>query len=67
MIRFGVSTFAASLYLYPASFRDEYGREMTRLLADGLRNAGAGDAVLLWLQAMAGVLLEAPREHAALC
>ena len=66
MIRLGVSTFAASLHLYPASFRDEYGREMTRLLADGLRKAGAGDAVLLWLQALAGVLLEAPKEHAAL-
>ncbi|MFI5079327.1 MAG: ABC transporter permease, partial [Vicinamibacteria bacterium] len=66
MIRFGVSTFAASLYLYPASFRDEYGHEMTRLLADGLRNAGAGGAILLWLQALAGVLFEAPKEHAAL-
>jgi putative ABC transport system permease protein len=63
--RIALSAFAASLYLYPASFRDEYGREMRRLLADSLRHAGGGgDAVLLCLQAMAGVLLEAPREHA---
>jgi putative ABC transport system permease protein len=65
--RVAVKVFAASLYLYPASFRDEYGRELTRLLADRLRHArGGGDAALLWLQAMAGVLLEAPREHASL-
>jgi putative ABC transport system permease protein len=64
--RIALATFAASLYLYPASFRGEYAAEMTRLLADGLRNAGAGDAILLWLQALAGVLVEAPREHAAL-
>jgi predicted permease len=63
--RIALSTFAASLHLYPASFRDEYGREMTRLLADSLRHASGGsDAVLVWLKAMAGVLLEAPREHA---
>jgi putative ABC transport system permease protein len=60
-----MSIFGASLYLYPASFRDEYGREMRRVLVDSLRGAGGGgDAVLVWLQAMAGVLLEAPREHA---
>jgi putative ABC transport system permease protein len=59
-----LATYAASLYLYPASFRDEYGRELRRLLADSLRHAGGGAAVLVWLQAIAGVLLEAPREHA---
>jgi putative ABC transport system permease protein len=65
--RIAESIFAASLYLYPASFRDEYGREMRRLLADSLRHAGGGaDAVLVWLQALAGVLLEAPREHGGL-
>jgi len=62
--RIAASIFGASLYLYPASFRDEYGREMRRLLAESMRNAGGGGAVLLWLQAMAGVLLEAPKEHA---
>ena len=67
MIRVATKAFAASLYLYPANFRDEYGREMTRLLADNLRHAeGGGEAVLLWLQATAGVLLEAPKEHARL-
>jgi putative ABC transport system permease protein len=37
---------------------------MKRLFADSLRHAGGGDAVFVWLQAMAGVLLEAPKEHA---
>jgi putative ABC transport system permease protein len=59
-------TFAAALYLYPASFRDEYGREIRRLFADRLRNARAGEAVLVWLQAVAGVLVEAPKEHVRL-
>ena len=29
--------FAATLHLYPASYRDEYGREMTLVLVDRLR------------------------------
>jgi putative ABC transport system permease protein len=63
--RIALSIFAASLYLYPASFRDEYGREMRRLFADSLSHAGGGgDAVLVWLRAMAAILLEAPKEHA---
>ena len=67
MTRIALATFAASLYLYPASIRDEYGREMRRLFADSLRHAGGGgDAVLVWLQALAGIFLEAPREHASL-
>jgi predicted permease len=61
--RLALSVFAACLHLYPASFRDEYGAEMRRLLADSLGSARGGEAVLVWLQAMAGVLLEAPREH----
>src|SRR5574341_1121072 len=69
--RVAVKVFAASLHLYPASLRDEYGREMTRLLADRLRHATDGvEAALLWLQAIGGVLLEAPKlavhERAAL-
>ncbi len=65
MTRIALSIFAASLHLYPASFREEYGREMRRLFADSLRSArSGGDSVLVCLQAIAGVLLEAPREHA---
>ena len=66
MTRIAASIFAASLHLYPASFRDEYGREMRRVLADSLRNAGGAAAVLVWVRAMAGVLVGAPREHASL-
>ena len=37
MTRLATKLYAASLYLYPTSFRDEYGPEMRRLLADSLR------------------------------
>ena len=67
MTRLAAKVYAASLYLYPSSFRDEYGSEMQRLYADSLRDAGGGAAaVLVWLRAIAGVLLEAPKEHASL-
>src|SRR6185503_17652703 len=65
--RIATRIYAASLYLYPSSFRDEYGPELRRLLADSLRHAdGSGEAALVWLRAMAGVLLAAPGEHASL-
>ena len=65
MRRIATSIFVASLRLYPASFRAEYGGEMTRLFADDLRDAGGGGAAaLVWIRAMAGVLAEAPREQA---
>lgn len=67
MSRVAVEIYAASLHLYPASYRDEYGREMTRLLADRLCHATGGvDAALLWLQAIGGVLRDAPKEQARL-
>jgi putative ABC transport system permease protein len=65
--RFATSIFVAALYLYPASFRDEYAGEMTRVLADSLRNSiGPLDAFLVWLHAIGGVLGEAAREHVRL-
>ena len=67
MTRIATRIYAASLYLYPSSFRDEYGPELRRLLADSLRHAdGSAEAALVWLRAMAGVLLAAPGEHASL-
>jgi putative ABC transport system permease protein len=57
--------FATALHLYPASYRDEYGREMTLVLVDRLReerHAVARAAVLL--SALAAVLADAPRQHA---
>jgi putative ABC transport system permease protein len=57
--------FAAALHLYPASYRDEYGKEMTLVLLDRLRderNDVARIAVLL--AAVAAVFVDAPKQHA---
>src|SRR5688572_3170360 len=56
--------FAAVLHLYPASYRDEYGREMTLVLVDRLRaeHTAVARAVLL-LGAIAAVLADAPKQH----
>ncbi len=62
---FGARIFRALLALYPASFRDEYGRELALVFRDRYRDAaGPLDRARLWLEALAGVLVEAPREHA---
>lgn len=57
--------FGAVLHLYPASYRDEYGKEMTLVLLDrlrGERTAAARGVVLV--AAVAAVLADAPRQHA---
>ena len=57
--------FGAVLHLYPASYRDEYGREMTLVLLDrllGERNAAARVVVLF--AAVASVFADAPKQHA---
>ena len=57
--------FAAVLHLYPASYREEYGKEMTLVLLDRLRaehTAVARSVVLVG--AIASVLPDAPRQHA---
>ena len=56
--------FRALLALYPGEFRDEYGRELALVFADRYRDAaGLGDRVLIVLEAITGVLKEAPKEH----
>jgi predicted permease len=56
--------FMALLRLYPAPFRDQYGREMVLVFADRLRDAGAGwERARLWLEMVTDVLIEATREH----
>src|SRR5262245_2035022 len=57
--------FGAVLHLYPASYRDEYGREMTLVLLDRLRGErhAAGRVVALFA-AIASVLADAPKQHA---
>src|SRR5688500_10782912 len=57
--------FAAVLHLYPASHRDEYGREMTLVLVDRLRAEHTAVArVVVFLGAIAAVLADAPKQHA---
>ena len=56
--------FRALLTLYPGTFRDEYGRELTLVFVDRYRHAaGRWDRARVWIEALAGVLVEAPREH----
>jgi putative ABC transport system permease protein len=60
----GARAFGALLALYPAEFRDEYGREMTLVFKDRYRDAsGPIDHVRLWLDVLTGILIEAAREH----
>jgi putative ABC transport system permease protein len=57
--------FAVVLHLYPASTREEYGREMTLVLVDRLRDEHhAASRVLVFLGAVASVLADAPKQHA---
>lgn len=63
--RLSTRAFRALLTLYPAAFRDEYGRELSLVFVDRYRDAvGSGERTVLWLEALAGVLTEAPKEHA---
>ena len=53
------------LHLYPASYRDEFGREMTLVLLDRLRAEHTAVArVVVFVGAVAAVLADAPRQHA---
>ena len=50
--------------LYPSEFSDEYGREMALALSDRYRNAASlRDRILISMEAVAGVLFHAPKEH----
>src|SRR5262245_5774167 len=63
--RFSARAFRALLAFYPAAFRDEYGRELALVFVDRYRDAaGPWDRALLWLEALAGIFTEAPKEHA---
>ena len=57
--------FRALLGLYPAAFRDEYGRELSLIFVDRYRDAAnPWERIRLWLEAVAGIVKEAPKEHA---
>src|SRR5580658_2976000 len=52
------------LWLYPLEFREHFTQEVCLLLADNLHAQSSGlRRLTVWLAAVAGVLLDAPREH----
>jgi predicted permease len=56
--------FRALLGLYPGEFRDEYGRELAMVFADRYRDAtGPLQRIAVCVEAICGLLREAPREH----
>ncbi|QOY87910.1 ABC transporter permease [Paludibaculum fermentans] len=62
----GNALFRGLLWLYPAEFRDEYGREMSMVFSDRYCSAStAGERLRVWFEALTGVLMEAPREQLA--
>src|SRR5262245_22635629 len=63
--RLSTRAFRALLALYPAAFRDEYGRELSLVFVDRYRDAAnSSERILLWFEAVVGILTEAPKEHA---
>lgn len=53
------------LHVYPAEYRETYGRELCLVVADRWRDASSlAGRVVVWLHAVAGVFADAPREHA---
>ena len=62
--RWARALFAAALHLYPSSYRDEYGREMTLVLIDRFRGERDAARAVLLLTAVASVLADAPKQHA---
>lgn len=60
----GSRLYALLLYLYPRSFRREYGESMLQLFNDQRRAAdGAGGNVMLWLKTLRDLVLSVPAAH----
>lgn len=60
--------YSALLHLYPASFRGEYGGDMRAILAARLRETqGTRALLILWLDAIAEVVLHAVAVHWTFC
>ena len=58
-----LTAYRALLYLYPKSFRAEYGDEMTAVFARELRSASGGGAVLFLARTFFDTLVNAARVH----
>jgi putative ABC transport system permease protein len=59
-----VRLYRGFLRLYPAEFRDEYGRELCLVFKDRCREESSRQSLWrVWFQAVSGILTEAPREH----
>jgi hypothetical protein len=60
----GARVYALLLYLYPSSFRREYGDSMLQLFNDQCRAAnGAGGHAMLWLKTLRDLMLSVPAAH----
>jgi putative ABC transport system permease protein len=57
------AVFGAVLHLYPAAYREEYGKEMTLVLVDRLRDARTGLWMWTALAATLAVVIDAPGQH----
>jgi hypothetical protein len=61
----GARLYALLLYLYPKSFRREYGESMLQLFNDRLRAVdGAGGYAMLWLKMLRDLMQSVPAAHA---
>ena len=62
----GARCYALLLYLYPTSFRREYGESMLQLFNDQHRAVnGAGGHAMLWLKTLRDLLLSVPAAHSS--
>jgi len=60
----GARFYGLLLYLYPTSFRREYGESMQQLFDDQRRAAnGTGGHAMLWLKTLRDLLLSVPAAH----
>jgi hypothetical protein len=60
----GARLYALLLYLYPSSFRREYGEAMLQLFNDQRRSAsGPGGRAMLWLKTLRDLLGSVPAAH----
>jgi putative ABC transport system permease protein len=61
---FAVRWYRRLLHLYPAEYRETYGRELCLVLSDRRRDESSlAGRLAVWIHAAVGVLVDAPRQH----